>query len=141
MTGGRGARAGTVTWLCWCAAGIIVTFGVLALLSRWVPTMSSVAAGSVFVVVAERQVRQVFPRRAPQWLVTVAYTVTFIGLGLTLPALWPDTWHRDGALLGLVIGIVLLSSGAATAVFAERYIPRRVIDAEIERYRRSVDDA
>ncbi|MFZ6991304.1 hypothetical protein ACO0E1_05390 [Curtobacterium sp. RRHDQ66] len=141
MTGRRGARAGTVTWLCWCAAGIVVTFGVLVLVGRWMPTTLWVATAWVFVVVAERRVRQVFPRRAPHWLLTVVYTVTFIGLGLVLPALWPDTWHRDGVLLGLVIGIVLLSFGAATAVFAERYIPRRAIDAEIERYRRSVDDA
>ncbi|SBN62261.1 hypothetical protein GA0004736_1161 [Curtobacterium sp. 9128] len=134
-------KAGTAAWLWWSAVGIVLTFGVLGLLSRWLPTMSSVAAGSVFVVVAERRVLQVFPRRAPQWLVTVAYSATFVGLGLVLPALWPDTWQRDSALVGLVIGIVVLSFGVVTAVFAERYVPRRLIDAEIERYRRSVEDA
>lgn len=141
MTGRRGTRAGTVTWLCWSAAGIVVTFGALVLLGRWMPARPGLAGAWLLVAWVELQVRQVFPRRAPQWLLALAYSVTFIGFGLVFPALWPDTWHRDGALLGLVIGIVLLSFGAATAVFADRYIPRRTIDAEIERYRRSVEDA
>lgn len=141
MTERRGANAGSAAWLWWSAVGIVVTFGVLMLLGRWVPAAPPIAVAWVFSAIAERRVRQFFPRRAPQWLIAVAYSATFVGLGLVLPALWPDTWQRDGALLGLVIGIVVLSFGVVTAVFADRYIPRRVIDAEVERYRRSVEDA
>ncbi|MFJ3380047.1 hypothetical protein ACIPJ2_06535 [Curtobacterium sp. NPDC090217] len=141
MTERLRAKAGTAAWLWWSAVGIVVTFGVLTLLGRWVPAVPPIAVAWVFSAIAERRVRQVFPRRAPQWLVTVAYSATFVGLGLVLPALWPDTWQRDSALVGLVIGIVVLSFGVVTAVFADRYVPRRVIDAEIERYRRSVEDA